>query len=123
MHDDFIGSGFRQLLLDQAHAVLPAAVYGGQELQSGKLHGRFSSRVMWALKRKRDALKTAAKLAVKQPNHKAACAPLWSNQAKQHATKAAPMVWPLRRAKAIMPLPPLLRSGGVLDMMALRLGD
>ena len=78
---------------------------------------------MCALNRKRAALAVAPNVAVAQPSHNAACAPSLAHQPKHKATMAAPVVWPLSRAKAIMPLAPLLRERGLLDKMAFKLGD
>ena len=42
---------------------------------------------------------------------------------KHSATNAAPLVCPIRRASAIMPLAPPLRSGGAADISARKFGD
>ena len=56
------------------------------------------------------------------PSASASVAPSRPARPKHNAASAAPMVWPVRRAVATMPLAPPLRPGGALDMIALMFG-
>src|ERR1700732_5244814 len=72
-----------------------------------------------ARRKKLITLPTAANPA---PSASASVAPSRPASPKHNAASAAPIVWPVRRAVATMPLAPPLRSGGALDISALRLG-
>ena len=56
------------------------------------------------------------------PSASASVAPSWPARPKHSAANAAPVVCPIRRAVATMPLALPLRCGGALDMMAFMLG-
>src|ERR1700732_2404634 len=72
-----------------------------------------------ASRKKLITLPTAANPA---PSASASVAPSRPARPKHNAASAAPMVWPVRRAVATMPLAPPLRSGGALDIRALMFG-
>src|ERR1700733_2649632 len=76
--------------------------------------------VPWTVSRRK--LMTLPMAANPAPSASATVAPSRPASTKQNAVSAAPIVCPVRRAVATMPLAPPLRPGGALDMIALKFG-